>query len=103
MFPSLPSVGSIRVYEPYSFSFFSIVFGLLGYSATTSWPPCLPYCENNELHILVTLFSIPSSSSPLVCTMSLPWKEFVEGRDFRLMAWPVCGIWVFSSMAYLLE
>ena len=95
MFPSQPSVGSIRDYKPYSLSFFSIIVGPPGRSASVSWPPC-------ELYVLVC--NIPSTlvvlESLLHCEFTL--QKFNESHVILHTVWIVCSVWVCSSTACLL-
>ena len=99
---SRPSVGSIRVYEPYSLSFFPMGFGPSDHSATVSRPPYLPYCEKNDLCVLVC--NIPSTFfvlEPLLALWFYPGNSLMRAVTFSLRLglcvvfgfvppWPTC-------------
>ena len=92
VFSSRPSVGSIRVCEPYSLSFSSVDFRPSGCSATI-FHGCQGYPTVNEMSTAswFTIFSLSFSflNACLHCEFTL--ERVVEGRDLQLTAWPMSG------------
>ena len=93
---SRPSVGSIRVYEPYSLSFFPMDFGPSGHFVTMSWPPCFPSVKRTSIASYFVIFRAPLSSSKPFLHCEFILQKFEESHDILLIAWTVCSFLGFA-------